>query len=275
MIQYKLIKEYPGSQKLGAINWFKNSDSSCSDIWLGCDLYSKNTEFWQKIEKQKYQVGKWYRNSVGLFHVTKVENDTVFAYGFCREKLSENESFPIKKYEEEDVLACEEEIGNALIYEAKRRGYKTGIEVKRTQFMLDRFDSPKASINVVIEEDNFNYDDFDNSLTIDGRVIFIQGKWAEIIEAKTPLFTTEDGVDIFKGDSYYLASNDFCICYCSFYSKPDLAYKLFSTKEKAEEYILLNKPCLSLNDVSKYYKALLSFSNGNSMGLRNLVKSKL
>lgn len=45
--------------------------------------------------------------------------------------------------------------------------------------------------------------------------------------------------------------------------------------DKSEDYVLLNKPCLSLTDVSKYYKALLSFSNENSMGLRNLVKSRI
>lgn len=33
--------------------------------------------------------------------------------------------------------------------------------------------------------------------------------------------------------------------------------------------------CLSLNDVGQFYKKLLDFSNGNSKGLLELVKSKL
>ena len=45
--------------------------------------------------------------------------------------------------------------------------------------------------------------------------------------------------------------------------------------KEIKEYVLLNKPCLSLIDVSKAYDHLLSFNNGNSMRLRNLVKSRL
>lgn len=71
------------------------------------------------------------------------------------------------------------------------------------------------------------------------------------------LFTTADGVNIFKNQPYYgvytktfqleyleegidyeLSNDDF-----------DETYITFSTKEKAQEYILMNKPVLSLNDL--------------------------
>lgn len=74
-------------------------------------------------------------------------------------------------------------------------------------------------------------------------------------KVKKPLFTTEDGVEIFEGDTIYGINNDWVV----FSHYNDLQNKIkiwgvkpiFSTKEKAEEYVLLNKPCLSLNDVSR------------------------
>ena len=84
---------------------------------------------------------------------------------------------------------------------------------------------------------------------------------------KKPLFTTEDAVDIFEGDSYYAVNTTFFNNYGSqkaFDKKsPDLTpfwqsnrsvCKYFSTKEKAEDYILLNKPCLSYGEVQEYLK---------------------
>ncbi len=91
--------------------------------------------------------------------------------------------------------------------------------------------------------------DFDNNNSI-----LLKSK--QLQKAKQPLFTTEDGVDIFEGDSYIaLLSNydltqekagfnhDNIYCHCL----------KFSTKEKAEEYILMNKPCLSVNEVIDYF----------------------
>jgi len=83
---------------------------------------------------------------------------------------------------------------------------------------------------------------------------------------KQPSFTTEDGVDIFENDIYYVINilgsngnpNEFKIfridlletinnndknCYkCNH-------IKTFSTKEKAQKYIDLHKPKYSLNDI--------------------------
>ena len=57
-------------------------------------------------------------------------------------------------------------------------------------------------------------------------------------------------------------------------------YKHFSTKEKAEEYILYNKPCLSLNDIFKNVeemrKGLKTFENSElAKRFKKLVKQKL
>lgn len=71
---------------------------------------------------------------------------------------------------------------------------------------------------------------------------------------KQVLFTTEDGVDVYVGDKYW------AINYKDFIGRP-VEYnamlgcgqmpnlKNFSTKEKAEEYITLHKPSLSIDDI--------------------------
>jgi hypothetical protein len=97
-------------------------------------------------------------------------------------------------------------------------------------------------------------------------------------KAKQPLFTTEDGVDIFEGDEYYSVNEHYWTVL-----EPENTCKIdyetyhknrhnFSTKEKAEEYILLNKPCLSINDINKL--KCLTFSNWDKF-LKESVKSKL
>jgi len=210
----------------------------CSNATCIPKRFIENSNDWQKVEEVKYEVGKWYRNSVGLFHVTKVKNDTVFAYGFCRERWAENESFPIKKYQEDDVLACEEEIANALIFEAKKRGYVKGVNVGTQKINCDKYRYYSDSTLYIHDTEGV------------GICIFNKGKWAEIIEYKNPLFTTADGKDIFEGDTYYFVFPQFTLGTTKYaLGTMNGALATFSTKEKSEEYILLNKPLLSLNDL--------------------------
>lgn len=72
-------------------------------------------------------------------------------------------------------------------------------------------------------------------------------------KAKQPIFQTEDGVDIFEGNTYYKVVNEtFQLLTMENTSKGEsLRSKIFSTKEKAEEYILYNKPLLTLKDVEE------------------------
>lgn len=102
--------------------------------------------------------------------------------------------------------------------------------------------------------------------------------WLNLDQArhyKKPLFTTEDNVEVFEGDHYYFIENTFTIL-GKFAHSEDIKNNVlkahpFSTKEAAGEYILMNKPCLSLNDLVKdqgYYSS-------NIIRLKQLVKSKL
>ena len=85
------------------------------------------------------------------------------------------------------------------------------------------------------------------------------------------LFTTEDGVDIFKNTKFWYIDNFIIKTYITReFSEIESSYKTFSTKEKAEEYILMNKPCLSINEVRKHLVYRIKVSK-----LKELVKKKL
>ncbi len=113
------------------------------------------------------------------------------------------------------------------------------------------------------------------------------------VKQPIPLFTTEDGVKIFTNDRYYfVVESNLTLLHAwearhavadythdeGEYKKPPLGAVQFSTKEKAEEYILFNKPCLSVNDVvvahEKWYRDFES-SVSFKYFLKELAKSKI
>jgi hypothetical protein len=108
--------------------------------------------------------------------------------------------------------------------------------------------------------------DFDNKNSI-----LLRSK--QLQHVKQPLFTTEDGVDVFEGDDFYTVDNWNIEKYKNYISINEYIHNLkFSTKEKAEEYILMNKPCLSYNEVLNTAK----IKNKNTFdSLKELVKQKL
>lgn len=98
---------------------------------------------------------------------------------------------------------------------------------------------------------------------------------------RVPLFKTGDGKDVFIGDVFYYIGDALNVCEtkCLFSGYGIFAkFKTFSTRELAEEYVAINKPCLSVNDVQKlitYYadkNVGWSYVNGR---IKELAKSKL
>lgn len=92
-------------------------------------------------------------------------------------------------------------------------------------------------------------------------------------KGKKPLFQTEDGVDIYIGDSYYSVTDDFEILHTTNVSYDILTHKpiAFSTEQSAENYIIENKPCLSFKDIVCSYNMVAE----ERTTLTKLVKSKL
>jgi hypothetical protein len=130
--------------------------------------------------------------------------------------------------------------------------------------------------------DKFEIDYFDKS-----RITAYNGscgigivKW----QKQKPLFTTEDGVAIFDEDSvFYPNTHAWVISEVkgnnSFNEMQNVnKYKAFSTSAAAEEFILMNKPCLSLNDLLSVWGLGDRKCQENSplfLNFKKLAKSKI
>lgn len=93
------------------------------------------------------------------------------------------------------------------------------------------------------------------------------------LKSREPLFITEDGREIFESDFYWHVSPS------TFDINRTLAvnrrYNIvesntFSTWEAAKNYVIENKPCLSYNDILKWFN-----SHTDLRDFKNIVKRKL
>ena len=252
--RYRLRKEYPGSPKLGTILTHEELQ------------YCNWDEYYQKVVEKDYEI------------LSLIEGKFIY---------------PCDKYSKDYINQLFNTLG-INIHSVKRNdgevftvGDKTnGGTIK--EFMLYTVNNGPKNIHIVYNHDldNSNYPDFKN-----------------VQHLKQPLFTTEDGVDIFEGDVVTVVSlKDFKEGDCDGENDtPIEAYSItwenkiissynwnlrkdnflqFSTKEKAKEYILMNKPCLSLNDIFKdveeMRKGLKTFENSQlAKRFKKLVKQKL
>lgn len=138
--------------------------------------YNMKDEF-PEVFETNLEIGKWYKSDVGLFFVTKIENEIATAYGFDRGLWNDLGVFDIK-IAEDDTRANPQEVEAALVNEAKNR-YKIG------QFVFDEWSQVRMNINqlsrfVYAREVLFVLNDNNSKI-----ILFHNGKWAEIIPTKT------------------------------------------------------------------------------------------
>jgi len=257
MKRYKLIKTYPDSPKLGYILEQKSGSVDCENY----------PEFWELVVEKEFEVLSFiYNNKTLKFS----ENQNCFIY----------EPYDGYNHRQLDFLLRNSNVYK--IHSVKRLSdgeiFTIGDEIDLTKY---EFNFPKSDIlteikiidNKIRFKMNFQEKhDWNSSYTLD----YIQ-------KLKQRLFTTEDGVDVFEGDNYVIVDNkDWYIDSTGGKNLNEKDYRLyFSTKEKAEEYIVLNKPCLSFNEVysllGKLSTAALRQSDYQSLNtkLKQIVKNKL
>lgn len=134
--------------------------------------------------ENKLEVGKWYkpRNEriKSLFVPNKEQCDGNMGYGFnFHGEFKESHFNLIGSSPNDFELATEEEVREALINEAKKRGFNNigNLKIKNTVGSI--------SNGFVTITNDFYYDYKGNTLKLDGAVIFNNGVWAEIIEEPT------------------------------------------------------------------------------------------
>lgn len=267
MKKYKLIKEYPGSPSLGFIldkTWEVNYPLNYYLI-NGLTFNPNNhPEFWELVIEKDYEILSYITDTKTVWR-KNVMNNTYF--------ITNNFGLGL----ELDILLSDKY--NGRIHSIKRLSdgeiFTIGdnIEIRNLNSKIDGFYIKNDYL--MITSDLSNCGDY----------------LKNIKKIKKPLFTTEDGVDIYKGDIFYYVKfkqynntlgKPFEIVkgnHPAFKYEPQYE-KYFSTKEKAEEYILLNKPCLSLNDIFKNVeemrKGLKTFENSQlAKRFKKLVKQKL
>ncbi len=215
MKRYKLIKEYPGSVKLGT--------KILSD---DCEFVTNYPEFWEEIIEKNYEILKCesisgrgnYLKYQGISSVKRVSDGEVFNIG--------------------------DKIDSGYVVVEKHNRYIKGFEINEFGF------------TVICSIKNASH------------------KLENIYHDKTPLFTTEDGVGIYEGSPYYfVCKRSFSkenLLSASINAGKDLGFKYFSTNRAAEEYILMNKPCLSIQDIEN-----ISHWDNLVNNLKNIVRSRL
>lgn len=103
------------------------------------------------------------------------------------------------------------------------------------------------------------------------------GVFVENAEVYKPLFTSVDGVDIYKFDKFYVVNNRFFNLqetHGGQFQNEKWKNLRFANREKAVEFITENKPCLSVNDVEKIIKNKPVFDSPILPSLKSLVKEK-
>lgn len=253
MSKYKLIKEYPGSPKLGTeakkIEEFYFYLSNLSPT-ISPERIENSPEYWQKIEEKEYEILS-YQHQVGTITFDSELPNSVYYRIYSVRRKSDGEIFTIGD---------------------KIRGYKnTGIKsIELTPYGLR-----------IITDANG-----------DGCVTSkLSWELSSCIKEKPILFTSEDSKEIREGDNYWylntIGSNlrtpwKVCESRTNPGARIDISNKdtkRFSTKEAADSWVVENKPVLSYKEVIEYIQVTAKTNPAkllvSDLGLKKLVKSKL
>lgn len=251
-MKYKLIKEYPGSPKLG------NTIDNLENDWI-----ENYPEFWEKIVEKDYEILSLksihsttvidYKNGGGSYIKGKFEAVYKSKDKWVKSFLTSGVwvIHSVKRLSDGEIFT----IGDKVV------GYNNSIAKIKTIYLIG-----EISLNIGTDKhEGFSL--------------------KNLKKVKQPLFTTEDGVDIFENNTGIYILDKFTIRHIKHkdFNVISKHVKYFSTKEKAEEYILLNKPCLSLNDLKQFFPdTYIPFKKGesatedvNTKQLEDLVKSKI
>lgn len=241
---YKLIKEYPGSPEVGTI--VKDSQGSIKYI---------------------EPLGKQYTesSSAGNIFKTNIENYPEFW---------KKQNFEILQYVQKDKLS----------YTSKKRGGKDHEKYWNIFSVKRNSDGEVFSIGNSITGATFKDARKIEEIILDseGDILFGQGKgYTELVDAtkcKSPLFLTNDRVEVFIGDIIHVVDNNLNaidrIMVATYRPEDYPTFKVFSTNKAAEDYIIKNKYALSIEDF--WEVSNMPTSNFNkSAHMKKLVRERL
>ena len=260
MKSYKLIKEYPCClYKVGDIvelqkdkKYFRGKDSP---YYIFKKYVENYPEFWEKVKKKKveYQILSFsYPNSTCRMwenNVAKLQDDGNYHLGglsWTLDSMLNKEvcvtSGHIKIHSVKRLIDGEIfTVGDTTNHNSIIKAIELGKGYGGLWFVTD-------------EEENYGFAIGDMEIHI-----------------KEPLLITEDGVTAYLGDKYWcVEKNDKSKIFTQGYFGSGKIrteeFYFFSSRESAEEYIIMNKPCLSINDV------MCCYSTNQEQVVDNIIK---
>jgi len=262
MVKYKLIKEYPKSPRLGTIIQKMGWGETWS--WIE-DNPGISKEFWEEINEQ-YEV---------LSYECLNGDGSSYAYRQIFKKTCKGlYKWSNISYSEEDInkgLHSGNE-GGYVIHSIKRLSdnvvFTVGDLVEHFKDARDKGIIEKFRVGVDNEIMIVHFRGKNYHTSNDNNFLYSNDFRVLQHSKQEPLFVTEDGKEIFEGDSVYQVSpaNNYEIWnynrwlgYFSDAGKPGEGKLMFSTEEAAERWIDKNKPKYSKRDIlgitSKCFKS--------------------
>jgi hypothetical protein len=244
MRKFKLIKTYPGFNKLGLIIEINSEQEK--------GYYSENKEFWEEVIEKDYEILSFISISPSTnFQVSKRQSNGKHKW-----------DSDINSVSEQELLSNE----NYIIHSVKRL-LDNEIFTIRDKIMITenitRIKTIKLHHNNLYIYDNAN-----------------QSSNLKHITKVNFLFKTKDGFKIKKNDKYYALYSNFNYLHQIAINnyEYDNAHLRFAKENNLKEYILTNKICLSINDIkSCINETSIDIDNEHELNyqLIELVKKKI
>ena len=260
-MKYKLVKEYPGSPKLGTILTHEELQ------------YCNWNEYYQEVVEKDYEILSLVHKKQNRILLAKDANIDIFLE--CKLDYNYWSIHSIKRLSDLQIFTIGDRLDEKCFRKLSRHPLSEGIHDNIiTKIAIVKKHASEVAGHLEIQN---------------GKLMFsASNKWnnlnvllSEAIKYKQPLFTTEDGVDIFEGDRFWntrllelteiqVTNKKYSLLFLTDGSKS------FSTKEKAEEYILKHKPCLSLEDLKELgIFNETEYCNRMWISIKELVQQKL
>ena len=225
--KYRLIKLYPGSPKLGT-EW--EIEKFCSKFWP-----PDYKEFWEEIVEKDYEILEFTSDN----KIKYTLNTNGKYYDISRDALP----FGVEDVDYKNVeITKVKRLSDGVIFSL---GDKVQTNDKKIKGIIETLAIRNTIILALL-----------STKDLEEPKVWVVLKLLE--HYKEPILITEDGVELFEGnDVFFVEVGEYLhhgkekVNSNKYNYNLDKSFKYFSTKEKALEYIDLNKPRFSKKEIKE------------------------
>ena len=166
----------------------KEQLEAVNEAWMNCEDSDELNDFLKEkgLIKQEFEVEKWYKQIDGdsVWFATKIVNPEwgcfMYGYGFHNNDLKWSNNKCSNVTANQYRLATDKEVQDALIKEAKKRGFKEGVYVN--SFASEGCYAHNNEIIDHYDSTSIFFDAKENSFSMGNKCLMIDGLWAEIVK---------------------------------------------------------------------------------------------